>query len=155
MSGAAPFAPARPVLYFDGHCNLCNGFVQRVLRWDRRGVFLFASLQSSAGAKAVSALGGASAPDSLVVEHRGRMYTKSDAALYVAQVLGGGFRLVALLRFLPKAVRNAVYDFVARNRYRWFGRQETCALPTPETAARFLNDPSPAPAAAPGRMFHA
>jgi predicted DCC family thiol-disulfide oxidoreductase YuxK len=129
-------------ILFDGVCNLCNGFVQFVIRHDSRGHFRFAALQSEAARALLGArghaLGPATAdPDSVVLIDHGRVYTHSDAVLRIAAQLDG-WRWLAAGRVLPRFLRDAAYRLVARHRYRWFGRQASCLLPTPELKARFL-----------------
>lgn len=128
-------------ILFDGVCNLCNGFVQFVIQRDQAGQFRFAALQSEAGCQLLAAHGlpAPTTPDSVVLLAEGRTYTQSDAALGILRRLGGGWGLMAaVLRVLPRFVRDAAYRLVARNRYRWFGQQDACWLPTPELKARFL-----------------
>ncbi|GAB2846704.1 thiol-disulfide oxidoreductase DCC family protein [Hymenobacter ruber] len=134
---------APDTILFDGVCNLCNGFVQFVIRHDPAGRFRFAALQSEAGRALLLAQGLAPAavaaePESVLLLSGGRLYSHSAAVLRIAEGLGGGWRVAALGRLLPAAWRDAVYRFVARHRYRWFGRQESCMLPTPALKARFL-----------------
>ncbi len=137
-------APAAPdTIFFDGVCNLCNGFVQFVIRHDPAGRFRFAALQSDAGQRLLTAHGLAPAelaapPESVLLLSGGRLYSHSTAVLRIAQGLGGVWRLVGLGWALPGSWRDALYRLVARNRYRWFGRQESCMMPTPELKARFL-----------------
>lgn len=128
-----------PVLLFDGVCNLCNRTVQFIIRHDRKKQFRFASLQSAAGREAKGMLAGA-APDSVLLYEQGRIYQKSGAALRVAARLGGIWRLAAVFWLLPRFLRDAVYDYIARHRYRWFGRQDACLLPAPGLKDRFLED---------------
>jgi predicted DCC family thiol-disulfide oxidoreductase YuxK len=130
-------------ILFDGVCNLCNGFVQFVIRHDPRGRFRFTALQSEAGRALLAAHGVAPAtlsadPDSVLLLSNGRLYSHSTAVLRIARGLGGAWRLAAVGEVLPQGFRDAVYRFIARNRYRWFGRQESCLLPTPALKARFL-----------------
>ncbi len=128
-----------PILLFDGVCNLCHASVQWVIRHDRAGVFRFASLQSEAGQGLLAEHGLATEKfDSVVLLADGQVFQRSDAALETARRLGGGWKWLAVFRFVPRLLRDWVYDFVARNRYRWFGRQTECWLPTPELRARFL-----------------
>ena len=129
------------ILYFDGVCNLCNGVVQQVIKNDRKQQFLFASLQSGAGAAAQETIKQqyGKVPDSIILYHKGKYYIKSAAALKTARLLGGAWKLLAIGYILPPFFRNIVYDWVARNRYRWFGRQDTCMMPTEELNARFLS----------------
>lgn len=128
----------RPILYFDGVCNLCNGAVQWVIRRDKQQQFLFAPLQSEAGALAMNAMG--QNLDSIILFHHGQYFTKSNAALRIASLLGGRWAWLAALRIFPKVVRDAVYDLVARNRYRWFGKKNACMIPTPALQRRFISD---------------
>ena len=130
------------IIFFDGVCNLCNGFVQFVIRQDRAGRFRFAALQSDAG-QAVLAEHGLTLPagaalDSVLLLSGGQLYSHSSAVLRIARGLGGVWALADVGGLLPRAWRDALYRFVARHRYRWFGRQESCLLPTPELRARFL-----------------
>lgn len=131
--------PADPILLFDGVCNLCNHSVQWVLLRDRNAVFTFASQQSDIGQALLLQHGiGNQQLETVVLIHRGRAYTRSDAALQVLQLLGPPWSVAAVLRWIPRLLRNAVYNWIARNRYRWFGRRESCMLPQPEWKSRFL-----------------
>ncbi len=131
-----------PVILFDGVCNLCNGFVQFVIRHDAAGQFRFAALQSAAGQALLAAHGAAAAPeatpDSVRLVADGQVYSHSTAVLQVARRLGWPWRLLGMGGVLPRAWRDGLYRWVARHRYRWFGRQESCWLPTPELRSRFL-----------------
>ncbi|MGI4737691.1 MAG: thiol-disulfide oxidoreductase DCC family protein [Janthinobacterium lividum] len=136
-------APA--IILFDGVCNLCHGLVQFVIRHDPQGRFRFAALQSAAGQALLAAHGqplSAAAlvsPESVVLVAGGRVYTHSAAVLRLAEQLGGVWRLAAVGWLLPAPWRDALYRFVARHRYQWFGRQESCMLPTPALRSRFLD----------------
>ena len=128
-----------PVLLFDGVCNLCNASVQWVIVRDKKSVFHFAALQSEAGQDLLRKFGLDQAEfDSVVVIDGDRIYTRSDAALEVAGRLGGVWKLTRIFKIIPRSIRNAVYNWIARNRYRWFGKQEQCMLPRPEWKERFL-----------------
>lgn len=128
-----------PLVLYDGHCNLCASSVQFVIRRDRAGIFRFASIQSDLG-RALYQQHGLD-PETLasfmVISH-GRAFIRSDATFEVLRRCGGIWACVAWLRWIPRFVRDPVYDLVARNRYRWFGRTETCLVPTPEIRARFI-----------------
>ena len=128
-----------PVLFFDGVCNLCNASVQLVIKADPRAVFRFAALQSDT-AKTLLADAPLQAADlkSVILWHRGKYYTQSDAVLQTARLLGRGWQLLYLFKAVPRWIRNPVYDWIARNRYRWFGQQATCMLPSPDLKNRFL-----------------
>lgn len=131
-----------PVLYFDGVCNLCNNTVRLIIRHDRKGLFRFASLQSAAGSHALADMArhGIIIPESVVLQYRGRYYTKSDAVLQTAKLLGGTWCLLLAGYLVPRFLRNIMYDRIAANRYKWFGRKDKCMVPTPETKSRFLGE---------------
>lgn len=132
-------ADGHPVLLFDGVCNLCNRSVQFIIRHDPDGVFRFAPLQSDVGTELLQECGlSADHLDSLVLVEGDDYYTKSDAALRAAKHLGGVLRLGWSLRFVPKLLRDGVYDVIADNRYDWFGKRDQCMMPTPDIEARFL-----------------
>ena len=134
-----PTPTDHPILLFDGVCNLCNGLVQWIIRHDRKGIFRFASLQSDAGRQLLLQAGlPPDAMDTVVLYDQGRAYTRSDAALRIARRLGSPWAYFGLFGYLPRTWRNALYDYVARNRYRWFGRREACMVPTPDLRTRFL-----------------
>jgi predicted DCC family thiol-disulfide oxidoreductase YuxK len=136
--------PAPATILFDGVCNLCNGFVQFVIRHDAAGQFRFAALQSEAARALLAAHGqlltpaAQADPTSVLLVADGRVYSHSAAVLRIAGRLGGLWQLAAVGWLLPSPWRDALYRFVARHRYRWFGRQESCWLPTPELRGRFL-----------------
>lgn len=132
--------PDGPVLLFDGVCNLCDQAVQFVLDHEPEGQIRFASLQSKIGRDLLAAHGlDGSDTDSVVFVDRGRAYVQSDAALHVASRLDAPWKWAAVGRVLPRAFRDRVYAYVARNRTRWFGTRDACRLPTAETRARFLD----------------
>jgi predicted DCC family thiol-disulfide oxidoreductase YuxK len=137
-------ASPHPVLLFDGVCNLCNGSVQFILRRDPRARFRFASLQSAVGQRYLEELGvDRQAVDSVILVEGGRWYQESDAALRVVRILGGPWRVLGIFRMVPRPLRDRLYRLIARNRYRWFGKRETCWLPTPELRERFLDAQPP------------
>lgn len=128
-----------PVILFDGVCNLCNGAVNWVMDRDRGGQFRFASLQSDVGRAALDAAGaGNSLPDSIVLIDDAGVHTRSDAALRIASQLGWPWSWLRLFAIAPRGLRDAVYDVIARHRYRWFGERDTCRLPGPSDHERFL-----------------
>jgi len=128
------------ILFFDGHCNLCNNSVDFVITRDKKRVFRFAPLQ---GETAKDVLGVVNIdlehPDSFVLSKDNKVYFRSTAALMVARQLGFPWSLTSLFLVVPPFIRDAVYNLIARNRYKWFGRKETCRLPSPEERSLFLD----------------
>lgn len=132
--------PEPHILLFDGVCNLCDGVVQFIIRKDRKQLFRFASLQSAAGQELLRSAGlPLSDFDSFVYIRGDRYYRRSTAALLVLKELGGLWQLTYLFRIVPRFIRDAVYRLIARSRYRWFGKKESCMLPTPALKERFLD----------------
>jgi predicted DCC family thiol-disulfide oxidoreductase YuxK len=135
-------AAGHALVLFDGVCNLCNGSVQFIIDRDPRGYFTFAALQSEAAAPALSRCGrDPEMLDSIVLVEEGRCFTRSTAALRIARRLSGLWPAFYLGIVIPRVLRDMLYDLIARHRYRWFGRTESCRIPTPELRARFLDDP--------------
>ncbi|MGY5847291.1 thiol-disulfide oxidoreductase DCC family protein [Salegentibacter sp. HM20] len=131
----------KKIILFDGVCNLCNNSVNFIIKHDKKDVFRFASLQSEIGQKLVSERGlDPEELDSIVLIEPGvAYYRKSTAALEISRELSGGYSLLKNFLFLPESLRDVVYDLVANNRYKWFGKQESCMIPTPELKAKFLD----------------
>jgi predicted DCC family thiol-disulfide oxidoreductase YuxK len=130
---------SHPILLFDGVCNLCNRSIQWVLLHDSQAVFRFASLQSEAGQALLRTHNlDPVRMDSVVLVAEGKAFVRSDAALEALRRLGFPWSVAVVFKVLPRGLRDVVYDWVARNRYRWFGRQESCLLPRPEWTGRFL-----------------
>jgi predicted DCC family thiol-disulfide oxidoreductase YuxK len=128
-----------PVLLFDGHCNLCNGAVQFVIRHDPAGVFAFAPLQSETGRRLLAEADvSTDATESVVLVTADDAHVKSAAVLRVARRLGRPWSLLWAFRAVPRTVRDAVYDAVAATRYDVFGRRAECMVPDPDVADRFL-----------------
>lgn len=124
---------------FDGVCNLCNASVQFVIKRDRDNTFKFASLQSAYGQQLMQREGFSTENlTSFILVENGKAYRRSTAALRVAKQLPGAWPLLYVFILVPPFIRNAVYDFIAANRYRWFGKQEACMVPTPELRSRFI-----------------
>ena len=125
---------------FDGVCNLCNGFVQFVIMRDPDARFRFAALQSDAAASLLRDAGVTPPlPDSLILVEDGRVYFRSAAALRVARRLRFPWPIAYALVVVPRVIRDRVYDVIAAHRYRWFGRRESCMVPTPDLKKRFLS----------------
>lgn len=129
----------RPVLLFDGVCTLCNGAVQWIIRRDPDAVLAFAPLQSPVGTALQERYGlDPGALDSVVLVDGRGLYTKSTAAIRVAELLGWPYTLARAGRLIPRPIRDRVYDFVADNRYDWVGRREQCMVPDEDVSDRFL-----------------
>jgi len=127
-------------MLFDGVCNLCHGAVHWTLTHDRHARIRFASLQSQAGRAALNAAGhDGPLPDSVVFIDSNGVHTQVDAMIAAGRALGFPWNMGVLLLVLPPFLRNAIYRWIARNRYRWFGRKESCPMPKPEWTARFLD----------------
>ncbi len=130
------------IIFFDGVCNLCNGFVDFILRQDNNRRFRFASLQSDIAReylKGYPDILTGDDPDSVVLlSPDGEVYTQSDAVLRIAGILGGAWKLLLAFQVLPVGFRNRIYRWVARNRYAWFGKRGTCRIPSSEEAQSFL-----------------
>lgn len=131
----------KKIILFDGVCNLCNGFIQFVIKRDRSDVFRYASLQSELGQELLSERHiDTTKIDSVVLIEPGvAYYIKSDAALQIGSHLKGYSGLSRVLYLIPSSVRNIVYDLIARYRYAWFGKKDACMIPTPELKAKFLD----------------
>ena len=130
----------RPVILFDGVCNLCSNVVQFIIKRDRKNVFRFASLQSDFGSSVLQKFNlPGDAFDSFILLKNGKIYSKSTAALLVAKELSGAWPLLSFLMVIPAFLRNSVYDVVAKNRYKWFGRKQACWIPSPPLKNKFLD----------------
>ncbi|MEX0800517.1 MAG: thiol-disulfide oxidoreductase DCC family protein [Dehalococcoidia bacterium] len=130
----------RAIVLFDGVCNLCNASLDFILRHDSRGYFRFASLQSDAGRRLAREHGlDPERIDTVVLVEDGKAYLRSKAALRIARRLSGPYNAAYMLIAVPRPVRDFVYDRVARSRYRWFGKRDTCRAPTPEERDRLLD----------------
>jgi predicted DCC family thiol-disulfide oxidoreductase YuxK len=129
------------ILLFDGVCNLCNAVVKFVIRWDKQAKFKFASLQSPAGQRLLRQFNlSVTDPDSFVYVKGEKYYLRSSAALHLLKELGGGWQLLYLFMAVPKPLRDLCYRIIAKNRYRLFGKSDSCMMPTPELQKRFLNE---------------
>jgi predicted DCC family thiol-disulfide oxidoreductase YuxK len=127
------------VILFDGVCNFCNSTINFVIKHDKKGLFKFAPLQSATGNELLKRFHLSTTDfDSFVLIEGDKFYTKSTAALRVLKHLSFPHPLAAAFIIVPAFIRNAVYDFISRNRYKWFGKREVCMVPTKEVRGRFL-----------------
>lgn len=136
--GQSGWAMERRIVFFDGVCGLCNAAVDALIRLDEDGVLRFATLQGETARELLPADRWESL-DTMVFWEEGRIYVKSDAALRIALRVGGGLQVFYPLVAVPRRWRDAVYSFVAKRRYAWFGKKESCRMPTPEERALFLD----------------
>jgi len=129
-----------PVLLFDGVCNLCDGLVQQIISRDPAGRIKYAPLQSETGQELCAELGLPTDDfDSVVFVDGGRAYTKSDAAIRIAELLGWPYSIATVLQLVPAELRDVGYDFVADNRYDVFGKKDQCMVPDEDVSDRFLD----------------
>ena len=141
-SPASANSAHQSIILFDGVCNLCNGSVNFVIDRDVAGRFKFAALQSN---EAVPYLASCESTDestllsSILLIEGGRCFDKSTAALRIARQLDGLWPMLYIFIIIPKFIRDSIYSWVAKNRYKWFGRQEVCRIPTPALRQRFLD----------------
>lgn len=128
------------IILFDGVCNLCNSSVNFVIRNDKKRIFKFSPLQSNYGQQflkkhSISTID----TDSIILIVNDKSFTKSTAALHIAKHLSGLYPLLFVFIIVPKFIRNWVYDYIAKNRYKWYGKKESCMIPTPELKERFID----------------
>ncbi|NRS87600.1 putative DCC family thiol-disulfide oxidoreductase YuxK [Flavobacterium sp. 7E] len=131
----------KKIVLFDGVCNLCDSAVQFIIKNDKKDIFRFAALQSEIGQEICKHIGiDVSKMDSIILYEPGiAYYYKSEAALNIASDLGGTISLLSVFKVLPSGFSNVVYDFIARNRYKWYGKKESCMIPTADLKSKFLD----------------
>ena len=141
MENEKQLPEGKMLILFDGVCHFCNDSVRFIMKRDKNKLFYFASLQSELGTKMTKERGiDTDKIDSIILIDPGNAYyIKSTAALEIASHLSGAWSLLSIFKYLPENFRNWFYDFVARNRYDWFGKMETCPMPKPEERSRFLD----------------
>jgi len=134
------FPRNKKIILFDGRCNLCDALVQFVIKHDKNDVFRFVPLQSDLGSQILQHIGiDPKHTDSIVLYEPGvAYYYKSAAALEITRNLGGLFHFGTFFKIIPTPLRNIVYDYVAKNRYKWYGKKNECLLPTTALKAKFL-----------------
>ncbi|RKR13159.1 putative DCC family thiol-disulfide oxidoreductase YuxK [Maribacter vaceletii] len=134
-------SPTKKIILFDGICNLCNGAIQFIIKRDTQNLFLFTPLQSKAGKKLLEErkIDTKNMDSILLIDPNVAYYIKSDAALEIVKNLSTPWRFIRIFKVLPIGFRDFVYDFIAKNRYRWFGKEEQCMIPTPELKTKFLD----------------
>nr|WP_157486194.1 thiol-disulfide oxidoreductase DCC family protein [Flavobacterium sp. Leaf359] len=130
----------KKIILFDGVCNLCDSSIQFIIKHDKKDIFRFVALQSEIGLEIINHIGiDTSKIDSILLYEPGKAYYyKAEAALKIAKELGGIYTAISWFSILPNFLTNTVYDYIARNRYKWYGKKEACMIPTPELKAKFL-----------------
>jgi len=130
----------KKIILFDGVCNLCDSAVQFIIKHDRKDVFRFVALQSELGQQILKHIGiNPINIDSIVLYEPGiAYYYKSSAALEISKSIGGFFHIGTIFKIIPTGIRNYLYDYIAKNRYQWYGKKESCMIPTKESESRFL-----------------
>ena len=130
----------KKIILFDGVCNLCEASINFIIEKDKKDIFRFVSLQSELGLNIIKYLGiDTNQIDSIILYEPGiAYYYKAEAALKIAGKLSGIYNLLWLFSFLPVNITNSIYDYIAKNRYKWYGKKEACLLPTPELKSKFL-----------------
>jgi predicted DCC family thiol-disulfide oxidoreductase YuxK len=133
-------AEHKKIILFDGVCNLCNSAVQFMIKHDQKDVFRFVALQSELGQQILKHIGVNPVNiDSIVLYEPGvAYYYKSSAAIEIARNLGGFWHFGTVFRIIPTGIRNLLYDYIAKKRYKWYGQKESCMIPTPELKIKFL-----------------
>lgn len=132
---------AQHIILFDGVCNLCNGAVTFIIARDKKDVLRFAALESQVGGDLLQKYQiDPVVTDSIVFISNNKAYIKARAALHITKHLSGLWPLLGVFRILPNVVINSVYEFIARNRYKWFGKKESCMIPTPALRSKFLHN---------------
>ena len=129
-----------PIVLFDGVCNLCNGSISYIIKYDKKNIFKFASLQSDIG-QSITAEYGFKIPDpihSIILIYDGQLFQKSEAVLLIGKLLGRYRLLIKLVSGISRFISDKVYDFIANHRYSWFGKTDACMVPTPDLKSKFL-----------------
>jgi len=128
-----------PVIIFDGICNLCCGWIQYLIRVDKTMKFRFVSIQSERGQKMLNQIHeNVIMTESIIYLKENKSFRESSAVLEILTDIGGVWKLIAVLKLIPKPIRNKLYQLIAKKRYHYFGKRATCLLPSPENKKRFL-----------------
>lgn len=126
------------IILFDGECNLCNGAVDFLIQNDYKRIFRYASLQSDVGKELANKLNLPSKIDSIILVFDNNWYIKADAVIQIIKELKWYWRIFLFVEILPKSLRDKIYDWIADNRYNWFGKRDTCRIPSEEEKELFL-----------------
>ena len=138
LSDTYDLSHRHPILFFDGVCHLCDGFVQCVLRYDKEEKVRYCALQSSVGQEMMARLDLGKDISTAIGLYQGKIYDRSDVLKLLSLQLGGPWSLLLPLYIIPKVIRDAVYDVIARHRYSWFGKRDTCMIPDARHSHKFV-----------------
>jgi predicted DCC family thiol-disulfide oxidoreductase YuxK len=133
------------IIFFDGYCILCNRTVDFLIKHDRKKLLKFASLQSATAENLIQNQHNLHGLETVVFYNQGKIYNKSDAALKIAEYLGFPYNILKLGYLVPLPFRNSIYDYIARNRFRWFGKRNSCRMPDEKTKDRLISIPANIP----------
>lgn len=130
----------KKIILFDGVCNLCDASIQFIIKHDKKDIFRFVAIQSELGQRIIKHIGiNTTETDSIILYLPGvAYYYKAEAALKIAKDLNGIYSFLSLFNVFPNSISNMVYDYIAKNRYKWYGKKEQCMIPTPELKSKFL-----------------
>jgi len=131
---------SKKIILFDGVCNFCNSTVLKIIKHDSKGLFVFTSLQSKIGKEITNSLNiDTTKIDSIILfETENNFHIKSNAALRIMHLLGGFWKLTTIFKILPVSFRDSVYNYIAKNRYKWFGKKDNCMVPSEEIKSKFI-----------------
>lgn len=134
------FPKDKKIILFDGVCNYCNDKINFIIKHDVNDVFRFVALQSEKGQEIINYLGVNPSIDSIILYEPGiAYYVKSEAAFHILEELKTNYQWILLLNFIPNSIKDLVYDYIARNRYKWYGKKEACMIPTEEIKNKFIS----------------
>lgn len=130
----------KKIILFDGICNLCESSIQFIIKRDKKDTFRYVAIQSEIGQKIIKHIGiDTSKTDSIILYLPEKAYYyKAEAVLLITKDLSGVYSILGCLSFIPNNFKNLIYDYIAKNRYKWYGKKESCMIPTPELKAKFL-----------------
>ena len=130
----------KKIIFYDGHCNLCNGFVNAIIKLDKKSIFLFAPLNGNHAKNLLKKNNIKNTTiDSVVLFNNNSISYKSKAVIEILISLGGIYRVLVMTKIIPRAILDWLYDIVAKNRYSWFGKQDRCMVPDKKIISKFLD----------------
>ena len=131
----------KKLILFDGVCNLCNSSIQFIIKNDKKNLFLFSPLQSNIGQEIIKSfnINSAEIDSVLLYSKKDGLSQKSTAALKIAHQLGFPQNLLGVFFIVPRFIRDWIYEYIAKNRYKWFGKRDNCMVPTPDLQSKFIN----------------